>query len=135
MNRIDWSLKQANREVFEYYRGLIALRRGHPVFRLRSAEEIRRRLEFLPDVPGRRCLAYTIDGAGLDDEAYGAVLVLLNGEAKDQEFKLPAGRWQVLADADRAGMEPLAEAAGTVLVRGHSGMVLGAVKRLLPAEH
>lgn len=124
VNRIDWSLKQANHDVFAYYQGLIALRGAHPVFRLRTAAEIHRRLKFIKQVPAARCLAYTLDGAGLEGETHAVTLVLLNGEAGDQTFRLPPGKWQALADADRAGTEPIAEVEGEATVKAHSGMVL-----------
>ena len=124
VNQIDWSLKQQHREVFEYYRGLIALRKAHPLFRLRTAEEVRARLRFIDDVPAKKCVAFRLDRHGLVGEPASAVLVLLNGERKKQTFTLPPGGWQVLADADHAGTQPLAEAEGTVEVKAHSGMVL-----------
>lgn len=124
INRIDWSLKQANREVFEYYRGLIALRRAHPVFRLRTADEVRRRLSFFDQVPHPKCIAYTLDGSGLPGEDWPRALVLLNGDSADQTFSLPDGRWRVYADHQRASTTPTREAAESVTVAPHSGTVL-----------
>ncbi len=125
VNQIDWSLKQANQDVFAYYRGLIALRKAHPVLRLRTADEIRQRLSFRRNAPSDRCLAYRLDGTDLPGESHRTTLVLLNGDATDQEFRLAPGAWRVLVDADRAGTEPLGEVTGKVTVKAHSGMVLG----------
>jgi pullulanase len=124
VNQYDWSLKKANADVFAYYRGLIALRKAHPVFRLRSGDDVRKRLQFLRSAPASRCLVYQLDGRELPGETWTTVLVLLNGEAADQTFALPPGTWKVVADADRAGVEPLVEAAKEVKVAPHSGMVL-----------
>jgi len=124
INRIDWSLKQTNREVFEYYRGLIALRWAHPVFRLRTGDEVRRRLSFIDRVPHPKCIAYTLDGSDLPGEDWPRALVLLNGDSADQSFSLPDGRWQVYADHQHASTTPTREAAGSVTVTPHSGMVL-----------
>ncbi len=124
VNQVVWGLKREHRDVYDYYRGLIAMRKAHPAFRLRSAEEIRRRIHVRKDVPTERCLAWTIDGAGLPGEDHSVTLVLLNGERADAVFSLPPGRWRVLADADHAGVETLREAEGTVRLVGHSGMVL-----------
>ena len=49
---MDWERKYRYREVFEYYRGLIALRKAHPAFRMGTADEIRHHLRFLPTAPG-----------------------------------------------------------------------------------
>lgn len=124
VNQIDWSLKKTNHRTFAYYQGLIALRKAHPVFRLRTRAEVERRLRFLKRIPTARCLAYTLDGRQLKGETCSTVLVLLNGEHTDQTFTLPPGTWTVVANADRAGTEPLYEAVKQAKVPAHSGMVL-----------
>ena len=50
INAIDWSNKTTHREVFDYVKGLIAMRRAHPAFRLGDADLVRKHLEFL-EVP------------------------------------------------------------------------------------
>jgi pullulanase len=124
VNQVDWSLKGQHRDVYDYHRGLIALRKANPAFRLRTAEDIRRRIHFRKDVPTERCVAWTIDGAGLPGRDHSMTMVLLNGEKTDHVFNLPPGRWRVLVDADHAGVETLREAEGTVRLAGHTGMVL-----------
>lgn len=124
VNRIDWSLKKTNRDVFDYYRGLIALRKAHPVFRLRTREEVERRLHWLEAVPSGRCLAYELNGEELRGESFSKTLVLLNGDTTEQTFALPPGRWLIAADADRVGTTALAEATDRVTLPPHSGMIL-----------
>lgn len=64
VNRIDWSFKADHKDVFDYYRGLIALRRTHPAFRLATAAEIERHLRFL-DTGDTHVVAYMlVDHAG-----------------------------------------------------------------------
>jgi pullulanase len=124
VNQLDWSLKKTNRDVFAYYQGLIALRKAHPVFRLRTREQVQQRLQFLRRAPGPGCVVCRLDGHELEGETWETVLVLLNGENTDQTFALSPGSWKVVADADRAGLAPLSEAAEHVVVSAHSGMVL-----------
>lgn len=124
INQIDWSLKRSNADVFAYYRGMIALRKAHPLFRLRTGDEIRRRLAFIDDVPCHKCVAYTLDGADLPGELWSAALVLLNGDSNDQTFTLPQGRWSVHADHERASIDPFRETDGSVTLQSHSGMML-----------
>ena len=40
INAIDWNMKHENRELFDYYRELIRLRRSHPAFRMTSADDV-----------------------------------------------------------------------------------------------
>ena len=48
INAIDWSLKSKYKDLFDYYKGLIALRKAHPAFRIGRADVIREKLKFLP---------------------------------------------------------------------------------------
>lgn len=47
INAIRWNMKSMFKPVFQYYKGLIELRRTHPAFRLHGRQEIERSLEFL----------------------------------------------------------------------------------------
>jgi len=124
VNQFDWSLKKTNADVFAYYKGLIALRKAHPVFRLRTKKQVQRRLHFLRSAPTSRCVVYRLDGHKLPGETCSTVLVLLNGDLAEQTFALPPGDWRVLADADRAGTADLHNATAEVRVPAHSGTVL-----------
>ena len=46
VNRLDWARRCAMRDL-RLHKGLIALRRAHPAFRLQSAAEIQAKLTFL----------------------------------------------------------------------------------------
>jgi len=123
INRLDWSLKKTNADVYAYHRGMIALRKAHPVFRLRTRAEVEQRVRF-EDPPHERCVVCVLDGAGLQGESAERILVLLNGRRKGTMFTLPEGRWSILADGNRAGLDGLGEVETKVIVRAHSGMVL-----------
>lgn len=91
INEIDWSLKARHRDVFDYYRGLIALRKAHPAFRIPTAEGIRTSLRFLETAdPG--VIAYTLSGHANGDE-WEDILVVFNGNRKAATVDLPAGHW------------------------------------------
>ncbi len=122
INQIDWSRKLKYADVCDYFRGLIALRRRHPVFRLASREQVERRVIFRKP-PTPRCLVSRLRGRGLEGEPADWVLLLLNGESDETTFKLPPGRWAVHADADHAG-RTLRHASGRVTLPAHSGMML-----------
>ncbi len=123
INRIDWSLKAKNHALFAYTRDLIQIRRQHPLFRLRSAEQIRERVKtHLP--PNAKTLVYLIDGTGLDKETWSESCVLVNGEdALDVEFLLPPGRWLVACDGEGAVSEER-PVEFRVSVRRKSGLLL-----------
>lgn len=48
VNAIRWCGKDIHPDIFRYFCELIRLRRAHPAFRMRTAEEVREHLMFLP---------------------------------------------------------------------------------------
>ena len=91
INAIDWTRKAQYADVYAYYRGLIALRRHHPAFRLGDAELVRQHLEFLP-VEGDCVVAFRLkDHAGGD--ACADIVVILNARKQMAKVAIPAGQW------------------------------------------
>lgn len=101
INAIDWSLKHQYFELFAFVRDLIAIRKAHPVFRLRSHEEIAARLCFLHHDWHDTIIA-TIDGRGLPGESWREVCILVNGSPDaTATFGLPEGGWRRVCDGRR----------------------------------
>lgn len=96
VNWMDWTLKTRHSDVMRYYQQIIQLRKNHPAFRLQTAEQIRRHLEFL-DTKDDNLVAYRLkDNAGGD--AWSEILVCYNGSREAQTIELPAGNWRVVLD-------------------------------------
>lgn len=118
-NWLNFEHKELNRELFEYYRGLIRLRNTYPAFRRTPAEQI----EFLP-TKTRFAIGYSLPKmAGADARE---IVVLMNANSKRQaQFNLPAGEWRKVVDDNRAGAEAFGEPiARTVAVSARSVCVL-----------
>jgi pullulanase len=123
-NMYDWRRALEHRDLHAYFRGLIALRRSHAGFRLRTRDEVLRAVRFLPE-------AETPPGAiafRLDPEATGAdwpeTLVAFNGSREGGRLTLPPGAWHVVVDAQSAGARPLREVSGSVELEPVSALVL-----------
>ena len=86
INAIDWTLKAKNKDVYNYYCNLIALRKAHPAFRLGTAEAVAEHLEFL-DTPD--CVvAYRLkDLDGIDE--WKEIIVVLNASREPADISLP----------------------------------------------
>jgi pullulanase len=129
VNQVVWSQKVRWANVVDYYRGVITLRRAHPVFRLKTAAQIRERLSFVPDVmlPAPEAIAFTLLGKGLEGESWDQAHILINPTGKDLEFPAPKpGNWQVYVQGDKASSEPLMSLpAGKVKVAARSMTVIG----------
>jgi pullulanase len=97
INKIRWELKRKYRDVFEYIKGLIALRKAHPIFRMTDARQIRKNLTFLTQVPDS-CVAYHLL-RGSSKDSWKEALVLINPQRQDALFPIPAGEWHTAVDA------------------------------------
>jgi pullulanase len=99
INRIDWSRKFLYRDVFQYYKGLIALRKAHPAFRLRTVEDIQKHLQFI-DIQENNVVGYLLkDHAGGD--AWKEILVLFNGNATAKSVQVPEQQYTLVVDGQQ----------------------------------
>jgi pullulanase len=119
VNAFDWPRKALYADVFSYIAGLIELRRAHPVFRLDDDDEVRRALSFFDDGP---ILGFVLDGTVAGD-SWDRVLVAFNDEPNEDVLTLPPGRWTLVVDATRAGVEPLGTIEGEVRMPPYSMIV------------
>ena len=96
INEIDWSRKTKYKLVFEYYKGLIALRKNHPAFRMMSANMIAQNLKFLDTGdPGVICYQLSNNANG---DSWKNILVVLNGNTSAKTISIPPGNWTLGAD-------------------------------------
>ena len=90
INEIDWSLKAKNKDVFNYYKDLIALRKSHPAFRIATAEGVREALQF-QEVNQPGVVAYTL-GEHANGDSWKKIMVIFNGNRTAVTVSLPEGR-------------------------------------------
>lgn len=90
INAIDWDEKTKHKDVVDYVKGLIALRKAHPAFRMTSAGAIAANIHFLETAPG--VVAYEINGRAVNDQ-WKKVLVCLNGSGEQKTITVP-GVWK-----------------------------------------
>lgn len=94
INEIDWSLKAKNRDFFNYIKGLIALRKAHPAFRIPTVEGVQQWLHFL-DTGDSGVIAYTVGEYANGDE-WKEILVAYNGNRHEAEIYIPEEEWTVV---------------------------------------
>ena len=85
VNTIVWANKARFRPVFDYYRGLIHLRRTHPAFRMIEAEQVRRHLRFLR-MDGN-VVAYMLEH-GANEDSWQRIMIIYNGSEEPQTIHL-----------------------------------------------
>lgn len=114
-NYINYNHADLNKELVEYYKGLINLRNTYPQFRRAEYEDV----HFFNQSANSFALGYIID---YSNEKF-AVLFNANPHQKE-EFYLPEGNWEIVVNKDKAGIDILNNVNGKVVVDETSGMVL-----------
>jgi pullulanase len=134
LNRMDWQRSWDNRELVEYYRGLIALRKQLP-WAQDLGQGAGERLLWVRNV-GEDCAMALVDNRAVSDEicpqtekAWDQLVFLFHCGEEEKEISLPQGLWQVLVDGDSAfrWQEPR-YLEGSLPVKGKSALILGAVR-------
>ena len=121
INQLDWSNKDRYPQVFAYYKGLIALRKHFPHFRLGSAETVRQHLEFLDTTDG--VVAYRITAPSPSDAP--SIIVVLNANDKAQTVQVPEGRYTVVCCDGQIDENGLGEVNGDrVQVAPQSALIM-----------
>jgi len=93
INQLDWTKREIEEENIKFVQKLITLRKKYDVFRLKTEEEIRRRVHVL-NTPNP-LFAYTLFGNGEDFTIY------INPTKENYNLQLPSsGLWQVEATND-----------------------------------
>ena len=111
INRLDWNNLKRYPQVFDYYSGLISLRKQHPAFRMGSADEVRKHLVFL-DAPAG-VVAYQLkDNAGGD--SWKNIIVILNSQKTPQTVNVAEGSYTMVVANGKVN------ANGIGLVNGNS---------------
>lgn len=122
VNALDYSRKAEFIDVYEYYKGLIALRKAHPAFRMRTQEQIKEAIEIL-SYKNKRVVPFIIDGT-IANDPWEKILVIFNGGASTFEYNLPEGEWNVVVDSQTAGTSTLYTLTGTIKLTPTSALVL-----------
>lgn len=118
-NWLNFEHKELNRELFEYYQGLIRLRRAHPAFRRTNSKEI----EFL-NTKTKFSTGYLLPKEPSGDSKSFIVLVNANPD-KPAKFVLPKGNWWKLVDDKHAGADVFGNPLrGAIKLKPRSAFVL-----------
>lgn len=126
VNQLNWVRKSNNVESFEYYKGIIEIRKAYESFKMSSRTDIETYLDFL-NPSGFGMIGYRLTKNNED------ILVYHNAGAYSNDITLPSGAWKLLSDRNEAGLSglgtyasryPIEQAETLVFVRGNSEDVI-----------
>jgi pullulanase len=114
-NYINYHHAEINRELVDYYRGLISLRRDYEAFRRTLYNDV----SFVDFKNNPLALEYKLKYNGEE------FVVLLNSNPElNLDVNLVKGEWEVLVDETSAGVTPLRTISDNISVLPSSGIVL-----------
>ena len=95
-NQIDWNKKYSFLGVYQYYQGLIRLRKNHPAFRMASSKQIREHLIFSDNyLPG--VSSYVLVNHANEDD-WRTILIIFNGNSHSIQFPVKEHiKWRMVA--------------------------------------
>ncbi|MFH0733421.1 MAG: alpha-amylase family glycosyl hydrolase [bacterium] len=114
VNYIDYNIADINKNLVNYYKGLILLRKTYAAFRHAEKTDIK----FFDD-NNKFFLGYQ-----LDYKKDNFVVYFNADTSKTQKITLPTGKWDVLVNGELSGIESLQKISGTFSIKPSTGLVL-----------
>ncbi|RKY93766.1 MAG: pullulanase [Ignavibacteriae bacterium] len=114
-NYINYEHASINEDLFNYYKGLIKLRKNHKAFRRADYNQV----HFFDIKENPFAIGYLLK---YKNETF---IVLLNANTKlNEEYILPEGEWSVLVNSEKAGIKSLGTVQSIIKLDPSTGIVL-----------
>lgn len=114
INNLEWKRAFEYKDIVNYYRGLIKLRKKYKAFRMNSCEEIKKNLIFLEKGESyykENVVAYKIeDNSGKN--LCNTIVVIFNPNDEEAFVDLKDCGWSVLVNKEKAGVDEIYSIAG-----------------------
>lgn len=133
INAIHWKDKLEYYDVFNYYKGLIDIRKNHPAFRMRTALDVRTNQHvYFARNDDRSGVIISHIRNHANGDAWENIVVIYNGTTLDNydvNNSLPqsnSGKWNIVVNHDRAGIEIIktVEQGRVPSLKSHSMMII-----------
>ena len=127
VNKLRWERRNTYKELMEYYKGLIKLRKRYKAFRMDSNSDIQENIKFLEkgkEFTDSNVVAYILNTKGKIDEE-NDILVIFNSNNRDVHVNIPHGKWSLVVNEEKAGIEEIKEIRDSELkVKAKSAYIL-----------
>ena len=124
INSLKWLdlEKTEYHQTVDYYKGLIAFRKAHPVLRMNSTYDILSNLVPV-HVDHPQIAVFRIRGEVYYEPA-DELIFIFSASKEPRTFSLPEGPWHICINGDKAGTASLGVAEGSITVPPVTAMVL-----------
>ena len=127
VNKIYWDRKEKYKDLCEYYKGLIKLRKEYKAFRMNTNEEIQQNINFLEnrkDFKVDNLVAYIINSKNIDSKV-SKIAVIMNASMQEEKVDIKDSNWGVVVNSEIAGTNIIEEVSTNIVsVPAKSIMVL-----------
>lgn len=132
VNALSWENRTVNKDVLEYYKGLISFRKAHTGLRYKTQKQLNKNLTFIDGLPENVMGYYAREPLNffMDNQ----VCLLFNPTKEAVEFTPVSGTWEIYVTGLKAGDECIktAEKGETLYVESVSA--LAAVRKVIRAD-
>lgn len=123
INQLDWTRAQEYKELVEYYKGLLTVRKH---FLALSSKDNKVLANFtFYDTKPEEMIAFSVRGIQAKEDWWEELLVIYQNEERDKKFELPEGSWQLLCDGIRCVPEGIETCEKEILLKGKTVAILG----------
>lgn len=110
VNAIEWDRKHVYRDVFDYMKEMIAIRKEHKAFHMGNADLVRKNVDF-PRPDHDNLVIMHINGAGAGD-SWKDIYVAFNGNTENVSINIPDGRYKVVCEDGKASRKGIRTISG-----------------------
>lgn len=132
VNQISWKSRTENKDVLEYYKGLIAFRKAHTGLRYQTQEELNENLVFIQELPENVMGYYLTEPVNFFLE--NQICLLFNPTAETVEFVPKSGTWEIYVNASDAGTECIEEISKGTPLSVEGASALAAVRTVVKVD-
>lgn len=123
INQINWDWKTQNKDLVEYYKTLIQLRKNHPAFKMPTEEMIKQNLEFLNTDSQPLLIAYMLKN-NANGDAWKNIAVFYNGDSKETTYPLEGKKWLLISDGNTIKENSKTKAKKNLKIPAHSMVIV-----------
>ena len=125
LNRIDWNLAEENKDMVEYYKALIKLRKELTGLCDKDSDA-GKNIETFIKKKGLLGVKVVNKTVGNIEPVYKEAVIIFNANDETVKVKLPEGEYKMLLDSDNLGKKVCDEVlTGEIEVQGSSAVFLG----------
>jgi len=107
VNQMDWNRKEQYSDVFLYFQKLIQLRKNHPAFRIKTAGEISKHVNFCTQYQ-LGVVSYCIQGKEVGD-SWSKIIMIFNAQNSAVSIPLPEGNYRFIAKGNEINESGIGE--------------------------